>query len=203
MSTPYSIQKAAQQLGVHPKTLQRWDRDGVLVARRTGTNRRYYLQEQIDAFLRKEKPVLERKLVAYCRVSTHAQKVDLQNQQKQVGEFCTARGYVNVEMIAEIGGGLNFKRSKFLKLIQDIVEKRVAVVVIAHKDRLVRFGFDLVQHLCALSEVELMVLNQEHLSPEREMVEDMLSIVHCFSARLYGLRSYKKTIKQALLPVIP
>ena len=117
-----------------------------------------------------------------------------------MSEFCAARGFAGVETITEIGGGLNFKRAKFTEVVDAVTRREVGVLVIAHKDRLARFGFDLLAHLCAVNGTELLVLNQEHLSPEREMVEDMLAIVHCFSARLYGLRNYRKVLVKALAP---
>jgi predicted site-specific integrase-resolvase len=100
--------------------------------------------------------------------------------------------------VEEIGGGLNFKRPKFLHLVDWIVEDQVATLILAHKDRLVRFGFDLLEHLCRAHQCELLVVNLETLSPEQEMVQDLMTIVHCFSSRLYGLRNYRKALKKAL-----
>jgi putative resolvase len=98
----------------------------------------------------------------------------------------------------EIGGGLNFKRPKFLKLIDALNGGEVACLVIAHKDRLARFGFELMEHLAEKQSCALLVMNHETLSPEREMVEDLMAITHCFSARLYGLRNDRKSLKKAL-----
>ena len=113
-------------------------------------------------------------------------------------EFCAARGFSDVEFIEEVGGGMNFKRKKFLELVDRITRGELSHLIVAHKDRLVRFGFDLLKHLCDKHGVDLLVLNQERLHPEEEMVQDLLSIVHCFSSRLYGLRSYRKDLKKAL-----
>ena len=109
-----------------------------------------------------------------------------------------ARGIANVDYIEEVGGGLNFKRPKFVDLIDRICSGTVGVLVVAHKDRLARFGFDLLRHLCEVHGCDLLIINDEKLSPEREMVEDLMTIVHCFSSRLYGLRNYKKALKDAL-----
>ena len=192
-----TIGKAAERMGVHPKTLQRWDRSGRFVAQRTATNRRYYTPDQIDAYLcrRVDQP---RRIVAYCRVSSQAQRPDLDNQVRVVAEFCAARGLADIEVIKEIGGGLNFKRKGFNEIVLAITRREVGTLVVAHKDRFARFGFDLLSNLCEATDCMLLVLNQEHLSPEREMVEDMLAIVHCFSARLYGLRNYRKALAKAL-----
>lgn len=138
------------------------------------------------------------RLVAYCRVSSAAQKPDLINQRRVLEEFVVAKGLADVEFIEEIGGGLNFKRKKFLALIDDISNHQVKTLVLAHKDRLTRFGFDWFEHHAKTHGCELLVLNQERLSPEHEMVQDLMTIVHCFSSRLYGLRNYKKKLQEAL-----
>ena len=100
------------------------------------------------------------------------------------------------EWITEIGGGMNFKRSQFLKLIDRICTGEVGRLIVAHKDRLVRFGFDLISHLCESRGCELIVVNQMSLSPEKEMVEDMLAIVHTFSCRLDGMLKYEKSLRE-------
>lgn len=194
-----TVGKAADLLGVSIKTLQRWDREGRLRANRTGTDRRYYEADQLATFLGKvQASVPDRAALAYCRVSSQAQRPDLKNQRAAITTFCIARGLANVEYIEEIGGGLNFKRPKFIALIDRICRGEVATLVIAHRDRLARFGFELLLHLCKENACEMLIINDEKLSPEREMVEDLMTIVHCFSSRLYGLRNYKKALKAAL-----
>jgi predicted site-specific integrase-resolvase len=122
----------------------------------------------------------------------------LEQQLKALEQFCIAQGLAVDEWISEIGGGLSFKRRKFRNLIRQIECGEVSVLVVAHKDRLARFGFDLIDYLCELHGTKLVVVNSESLSPEREMKEDMLAIVDCFSSRLYGLRSYQKVLREAL-----
>jgi putative resolvase len=129
---------------------------------------------------------------------TAGEKPDLANQRQVLEQFCAARGIVVTEWVSEIGGGLNFKRPRFLVLVDKSVTNQVAMVVIAHKDRLMRFGFDLFAHLCRRHGCELVVMNTETLSPEQEMVQDLMTITHCFSARLYGLRNYRKALDRAL-----
>jgi predicted site-specific integrase-resolvase len=138
------------------------------------------------------------RIIAYCRVSSTAQKPDLKNQRTVLEEFCTARGLANVEFIEEVGGGLNFKRKQFLVLMDDIGMRQIKTLVIAHRDRLTRFGFEWFEHYAKINGCEVLVLNQERLSPEQEMVQDLMTIVHCFSSRLYGLRNYNKKLKEAL-----
>ena len=103
-----------------------------------------------------------------------------------------------MEWFEEIGGGLNFKRPKFTAVMESVERGEVQILVIAHKDRLVRFGFDWFESLCQRKGCELLILNNESLSPEQEMVQDLMTIVYCFSSRLYGLRNYKKKLKEAL-----
>jgi predicted site-specific integrase-resolvase len=157
-----------------------------------------YPKALLDAFMRREPPQTTRTPVAYCRVSSAAQKPDLKNQRRVLEEFCAARGVANVEFIEEVGGGLNLKRPKFVALMDRIEARQVSHLIVAHKDRLVRFGFPWFERLCAEHGTELLVLNNEQLSPEQEMVQDLLTIVHCFSARLDGLRNYRKKLNEAL-----
>ena len=104
--------------------------------------------------------------------------------------------YPQAEVISEIGGGLNFKRAKLNALLERVMSGNVSTIVVAHKDRLARFGFDWLNWFCQKFECSIVVLNETNLSPEAEMVEDILAILHCFSSRLYGLRKYKAQIKK-------
>lgn len=192
------IGEAAKYVNRHWKTLQTWDNAGVLKAKRSPGGRRYYDKCDLDAFLGRTTACKIRVPVAYCRVSSQAQRPDLKNQRAVLEDFCLVKGIANVEFIEEIGGGLNFKRPKFLALIDRILAGEVNQLIVAHSDRLTRFGFDLLKHLCVEHQCELLVLNTEKLSPEQEMVQDLMAITHCFSARLYGLRNYRKALKQAL-----
>ena len=105
---------------------------------------------------------------------------------------------VPTDTIQDIGSGLNYHRKGFNPLFEDIEVGKVRQLIVAHKDRLVRFGFEWFAEFCARHGTELMVMNQDTLSPEQEMVNDLLAMVHGFSARLYGLRSYRKELKHAL-----
>jgi len=187
-------------LGVNIKTVQRWDREGRLKpAGRTATGRRYYTEEQILAF-RHQRPAPQRprKIVAYCRVSSQGQRPDLRNQRLALEQFCVARGLAGVEFIEEIGGGMNFQRPKFLALMDAVDAGEIQTLIVAHRDRLTRFGYEWFERFCRQHGCEILVLNQEHLSPEQELVQDLLTITHVFSARLYGLRNYRKKLREAL-----
>lgn len=198
MMNTYNISEFSKIVGVSVKTLQRWDRDGKLKpALRSPSNRRLYSEKQILAVLNRVEHK-ERKTICYARVSSQSQKPDLENQRTVLEQFCVARGIAVDEWILEVGGGLNFKRPKFIKLIDRIIFGEISTLVIAHKDRLTRFGYDLIYHFCEMTDCQLIVLNTESLSPEQEMVQDLMTIVHCFSSRLYGLRNYRKQLKEAL-----
>ncbi|MBK8510633.1 MAG: IS607 family transposase [Candidatus Competibacter sp.] len=200
MESTMSTGKAAKLLGVSVKTLQRWEREGRLIpATRTDSNRRRYTEAQIREFIGLRNAVSEpTRLVAYCRVSSAAQKPDLANQRKVLEEFVVAKGLANVEFIEEVGGGLNFKRKRFLALMDEIGRREIKTLILAHRDRLTRFGFEWFEHFAETNGCEVLVLNQERLSPEQEMVQDLMTVVHCFSSRLYGLRNYRKKLDEAL-----
>lgn len=192
----YTISEFAERLHRSVKTLQRWDRDGTLKACRNPKGRRYYTDADLHCVF--GIPELQRCSVAYCRVSSPAQKPDLLNQRKALEDFCIARGWSDVETIEEIGGGLNFKRKHFLALMERVGRGEISRLILAHKDRLVRFGYEWFEHFCSLHGCEISVLNTQTLSPQEEMVNDLMTIIHCFSSRLYGLRNYKKTLREAI-----
>lgn len=182
--------EAAKILGVHVSSLRRWENEGAIRAIKTpGGQRRYALQE-VEKAANIPRTITT---VCYARVSTHSQRDDLERQL----EFLRSR-FPEAEFLSEVGSGLNFRRRKFLAILDRIFTGDIQRLVVAHPDRLVRFGFELVKWLCEKTECELLVLNQCKLSPEQELVQDMLCIVHCFSSRLYGLRKYKQQVLQAI-----
>lgn len=140
--------------------------------------------------------------MVYCRVSSNAQKPELKNQVTAMEAFCLGRGLAVNEWVSEVGGGLNFKRKKFLVVIMSMLKGEISVLVVAHKDRLCRFAFEFIQELASSVGCEIIVANQESLSGQQELVEDLMAIIHCFSCRLYGLRNYSKEIKESLKAAI-
>lgn len=192
----------AEQVGVSVETLRRWDRTGKLPAKRTPSNHRYYTEEDL-AVAKGLKPTVEnRSIVVYCRVSSQKQKSELANQKYSMEQFCLARGYAVDEWVEEIGGGLNFKRRKFLSLIENALSGKIEIIVIAHKDRLCRFAFDLIEQLLNKRGCQIIVANAESLSPQQELLEDLMAVVHCFSCRLYGSRSYRKEKEKAIQKIL-
>ena len=194
--TTYKIHEVAKKLGVTVKTLQRWDNSGVFKARRTPTNHRYYTDEDILKYqgLSLDKP--KRKTVAYERVSSPDQKSDLKYQTEFIRNFVNARGEILDEVFEEVGSGLNYTRPKWNELLQAVMRDEINKIYITHKDRFVRFGFDWFELLCQQHGTEIVVLNNETTSPEKELVEDLTSIVDDFSCRLGGLCKYKTALKE-------
>ena len=194
----YTPAQFAKKVNVSVKTIQKWDRLGILPAKRTITNRRYYTDEDLAAALRLPRVPKERRTIAYCRVSSQAQKPDLANQKRLLEQYCRERTIQVDEWITEIGGGMNFKRKHFLRLVDAILEGSVERVVLAHQDRLARFAYSLLAHLCETHQCELVVMNMQQVSPEQELVQDLITITHCFSSRLSGLRNYRKALEKAI-----
>ncbi len=194
----YTPSQFAKRVGVSVKTLQKWDRIGILPAKRTITNRRYYTDEDLACALRLPRMQKDRRTLAYCRVSSQAEIPALQHQKGALQQYCEQSGIKVDEWIMEVGGGLNFERKQFLKLVDAVLAGEVACVVLAHQDRLARFGYELLVHLCRTHQCQLVVMNTETLSSEQELVEDLITITHCFSSRLYGLRNYRKALSKAL-----
>ncbi|MDA8144884.1 MAG: IS607 family transposase [Thermaerobacter sp.] len=192
MKDVFSPKEFGQLIGRTTGTLQRWDRKGILKAKRTPTNRRYYTWEDyLQATGRKP----TRRLTAtYCRVSSAGQKKDLQSQREAVEQFCTASGRQVDLRLEDVGSGLDYQRKRFVEIMRRVEAGEIKEIVMAHKDRLVRFGYEWFEAFCRSHGTEIIVMNAQSLSPEEEMVKDLLSIVHCFSSRLYGLRRYKKSI---------
>jgi putative resolvase len=194
----YKPNEFAKKIGVSVKTLQRWDVSGRLPAKRTLSDHRYYTEDDLMVAKGLKPLKSEQKVVVYCRVSSNAQKPELKNQVIAMEAFCLGRGLAVNEWVSEIGGGLNFKRKKFLSIMMSMLKGEIAVLVVAHKDRLCRFAFEFIQELANSVDCEIVVANQESLSPQQELVEDLMAIIHCFSCRLYGVRSYSKEVKDNL-----
>ena len=192
----YKPKDFAELLGVSVKTLQRWDREGILKANRTPTDRRYYTYDQYLQFKGIHTEEDERQVVLYSRVSTRNKKDDLQNQTAFLRQYCNAKGMIVDECIEEYGSGLNYNRPKWNRLLDDVMEQKIKTIVITHKDRFIRFGYDWFEKFCMKFHTTIIVVNNESLSPQEELVQDIISILRVFSCRLYRLRKYKKQIER-------
>lgn len=193
--TNYKPKEFAELLNVTVKTLQRWDREKTLVANRTPTNRRYYTYDQYLQFKGIGRDADSRKIVIYTRVSTRNQADNLENQVDFLQNYVNAKGLIVDEVIRDYGSGLNYNRKKWNQLLGEVMENKVKIIFVSHKDRFVRFGFDWFEKFCNKFNVEIVVVKNDKLSPHEELVQDIVSILHVFSCRLYGLRKYKKQIE--------
>ena len=193
--TNYKPKEFAELLNVSVKTLQRWDREKTLVANRTPTNRRYYTYDQYLQFKGIGRDNDSRKIVIYTRVSTRNQTDDLENQVDFLQQYVNAKGLIADDIVRDYGSGLNYNRKKWNQLLNEVMENKIKVIFISHKDRFVRFGFDWFEKFCNKFNVEIVVVKNEKLSPPEELVQDIVSILQVFSCRLYGLRKYKKQIE--------
>ncbi len=198
MTKLYSISEFANRINKSTSTLRRWDNNGVLIAKRTPGGHRYYDQSHLRKILGIDVPETKKKTIVYCRVSSRGQKNDLVSQKSAMESFCLGAGIPVDEWIEEFGSGMNFKRKQFLSIIDQIEVGEVKTIVIAHKDRFIRFGFEFFERFATEHGAEFVIANQEKLSPQQEMVEDLMAVIHVFSCRLYGLKRYKKKIKQAV-----
>ena len=191
MSRLLSIKQTANQLGVSVSTLRRWDETGVLVAQRTPKGHRRYDLSKINPNLTRNKVEQQRKTIAYARVSSHDQKPDLQRQIEMLKLYCSSQGW-SFEVISDLGSGMNYHKKGLKRLLDDILDNKIDRLVLTHKDRLLRFGAELVFALCEARQVEVVIINQgENLSFGEELAQDVLEIITVFSARLYGSRSKK------------
>ena len=177
--------KAAERLGLHPNTLRTYADQGKIPHYRNVAGQRLY---DVDAYLRGSVPA---ETVCYCRVSSPKQRDDLQRQV----EFMRQR-YPDARIVTDVGGGLNFRRKGLVALLERLHRGDKLCIVVAHRDRLVRFGFELIEWLVQQNGGSVVVLNQSDASPESELTEDLLAILHTFSCRMHGLRRYRSAIAQ-------
>lgn len=187
----------SKMLNVSTRTLIRWDKNGKLPAHRTPTDRRYYTYDQINQILHPNTKTSDNRLVvAYCRVSTRNQQDDLHNQQAFIEQYALAKGVIIDQYVTDIASGLNYKRPKWNKLLDQVMQGEISTIYVTYQDRFVRFGFDWFEHFCNKFDTKIVVLNAKTTSPTQEMMEDLLAIFHVFSCRLYGLRKYSNGLKK-------
>ena len=186
-----SLGKFAKELGVTPEHVRTMHRTGeVIPARISEKGTRYYSEEQLRELKNSRTPQREEKVIAYCRVSTKSQKDELEKQVENVKSYMYAKGY-SFEVITDIGSGINYKNKGLHELISLINSNQITKVVILHKDRLVGFGFELIQLLCDLHNVEIEIIDKSERSNEEELTNDLIEIITVFANKLYGSRSKK------------
>lgn len=191
MNRLISINEASKRLGVSISTLRRWDETGVLVAERTPKGHRRYDVNKLHPNFYHNQPITNRKTIAYARVSSNDQKDDLDRQIQVLELYCASQGW-QFEIINDLGSGMNYHKKGLKQLLDGILNDEIGRLVLTHKDRLLRFGAELIFALCERKNVEIVIINQgENLSFEEELAQDVLEIITVFSARLYGSRSKK------------
>lgn len=194
----YSIGKFAKEIGVTTQTLRNWHKDGILVPSKvTEGGTRYYSDKQISEYINGSlKTEQDRKIVIYSRVSSMGQKDDLNNQTQFLQQFANAKGWIVSNIYTDIGSGLNFNRKNWNLILSQVRERKIEKIIIAHKDRFLRFGYDWFESFVKEFDCEIVIVNNEVLSPQEELVQDLISIIHVFSCRIYGLRKYKKALSE-------
>jgi len=197
----YSIGEFAKKIGKTEQTLRNWDKKGTFkpcYVSEGGT--RYYSQKQLNHFYGIcQGDKLARKIIGYCRVSSHKQKDDLKKQIENVKTYMIARGY-SFDIITDIGSGINYNKKGLNQLIDMITNSEVETIVILYKDRLIRFGYELIQNLCDKYGTTIEIIDNTDKTEEQELVEDMIQIVTVFSRYLQSERAYKakKMIKELM-----
>lgn len=198
----YSIGKFAKLIGKNQQTLRNWDKLNILKPHHiTDSGYRYYSQEQVNhffGFTNKQKEIVK-KVIGYCRVSSNKQKDDLQRQIDNVKLFMTSKGY-SFDIISDIGSGINYNKKGLNQLISMIINSEIKKIVILYKDRLLRFGYELLENLCSKFNVVIEIIDNSEKTEEQELVEDLVQIITVFSCRLQGKRANKakRIIKELL-----
>ena len=192
----YTINKFAKIIGVTPQTLINWDRSGRLHPHHTSTNGyRYYSEEQLCAVTGIQ--FAPRKVIGYCRVPSRKQKDDLERQVENLRTYLYAQGNP-FEIITDIGSGINYKKDGLQELIHRIEANQVEKVVVLYKDRLVRFGFELLETIATIHGCKIEIVDMARKSEQQELVEDLVQIFTVFSCELQGKRAHqaKKMIRE-------
>jgi len=187
------IAKLAKDLGVTKATLYNWKNEGKINFVKSKTNRNFVtLQDYKDLIGIKDSK--ESKNVIYCRVSSTQNKNNLKTQKERLVAYCEAKGYHIYKIIEEFGSGINDKRSKLEKLI---LEQDYTKIIIEHKDRLSRLGFNYLEMLCKITGKEIEIVNNVQ-TDEEDIIQDFVSIVTSFCARIYGKKRSKRITEKLI-----
>ena len=201
MEKLYTVTEFAELLNKKVKTLQKWDREGILKAYRTPTNRRYYTYAQYLEYTgmssNEENNVREN--VIYARVSSQSQKPELLNQIEYLKNYSINNAITIDNIYTDIGSGLNYKRKNWMRLIDDCFQGKIKNIYVSYSDRFVRFGFDWITNILKVyTNTNVIVIENKLLTPEEEVVRDLITIIHVFSSRVYELRKYGKKIEKEI-----
>lgn len=187
----YTIHEFSKLVGKTPQTLRNWDKKGLLIPHHTGANGyRYYSHDQLKQVLNIKEDKKSKVIIGYCRVSSYKQKDDLQRQVENM-KLYLGKQNKNYEIIEDIGSGINYTKKGLRTLLRKIVNDEVEKVVVLYKDRLLRFGFELVEYIANLYGCEIEVIDSTEKTEQQELVEDLVQIITVFSCKLQGKRANK------------
>ena len=196
----YSSKDVTKILGVTAQTLRNWDKEGKLKPSYTKSNGyRYYSEDVILSYTQERKTKKDVNVVLYARVSSKKQQDDLERQISNLKEYAKDN-YEKYDVISDIGSGINYEKPGLKKLIEMINKKQVDIIVVLYKDRLLRYGFELVEYFAKLNNVKIEVIDKIDKNQDQELVEDLVQIITVFSCKLQGKR--KKKTKELLQKTI-
>ena len=187
----YSSKTVTQMLGVSAQTLRNWDKEGKLKPSYVKSNGyRYYSEDSILSYTQERKTKKNLNVIGYARVSSKKQSDDLERQVNNIKQYLSSK-YETFDIITDIGSGINYKKPGLLKLIEKINKKEVDLIVVLYKDRLLRFGFELVEYFAELNNVIIEVLDKIDKNQDEELIEDLVQIITVFSCKIQGKRKGK------------
>lgn len=187
----YTIHEFSKLVGKTPQTLRNWNKKRLLIPHHTGANGyRYYSHDQLKQVLNIKEDKKSKVIIGYCRVSSYKQKDDLQRQVENMKLYLDKQNK-NYEIIEDIGSGINYTKKGLRILLRKIVNDEVEKVVVLYKDRLLRFGFELVEYIANLYGCEIEVIDSTEKTEQQELVEDLVQIITVFSCKLQGKRANK------------
>ena len=187
----YSSNAVTKLLGVTAQTLRNWDKEGKLKPAYTKSNGyRYYSEDSILSYTQERKTKKDLHVIGYARVSSKKESDDLERQVDNLKTYIESK-YSSYEIITDIGSGIDYKKPGLKKLIDLVNKKQVDIIVVLYKDRLLRFGFELVEYFSKINNVSIEVLDRVNKTQDEELVEDLIQIITVFSCRLQGKRKAK------------
>ena len=187
----YSSKKVTEILGVTAQTLRNWDKEGKLKPSYVKSNGyRYYSEDSILSYTQERKTKKNLNVIGYARVSSKKQSDDLERQVNNLKTYLDSK-YTDYEIITDIGSGINYTKPGLKKLIEKINRKEVDLIVVLYKDRLLRFGFELVEYFAELNNVKIEILDKIDKNQDQELVEDLVQIITVFSCKIQGKRKTK------------
>ena len=187
----YSSKSVTKILGVTAQTLRNWDREGKLKPSYIKSNGyRYYSEDSILSYTQERKTKKDLNVIGYARVSSKKQIDDLERQVNNLKIYLDNK-YKSYDIITDIGSGINYTKKGLLSLIGKINKKEVDVIVVLYKDRLLRFGFELIEYFAKVNNVKIEVLDKTNKTQDEELVEDLIQIITTFSCKIQGKRKTK------------